>query len=153
MDENSNHTKNKNSKIFLTIEPEKRAVRWLTGFDSIKNTGHIFKEFQENMLHGDEKHSEYTENFSQQKKKRLGKRLSIEGVIYIFLAFLLGMGSFFSSFEDFNSKDFNGSVFWLVIGFIAVLVGSWIGLIKFWQKYNVETSEHIDLKTFVKHHF
>lgn len=154
MDEQSEqNTSKKKSRIFFTAEPERRAAGWLMGTRSIQNTGRIFRDFQETMLHGDQKHSENTAYLPSSERSLLGKRLLLEAVIYMVIALILGIGSFWSGFSDFGSGEVNSAVFWLIMGFAAIFVGVWISIIKFWQKHNVENRSAISLREFLKNHF
>lgn len=137
--------------IFLTLEPERRISKWFLGVNAAKGTAQTVRQFQDAMLHGDEKHRYWAARLPQEDRDRLARRVRAEAFIYIVIGLFLGGAAFFNGVNDGLSGQVSGGLFWLFMGFLASLMGLWVGVVKFWQAHNVQRAAHIRLQDFLKH--
>jgi hypothetical protein len=139
-----------NGRIFLTMEPEKRISKWFLGFGSARNTARIVQKFQDTMLHGDEKHQYWVSRLKQKDRNELSSRVRTEAFVYLGIGLLLGVASFCDGIKNGLSGSIGSGLFWLFMGFLASLIGIWIGTVKFWQSYNVQNAKHIGLLEYLR---
>jgi hypothetical protein len=145
-----NHGRKSSGRIFLTLEPEKRISKWLLGVGSAGNVVRTVKDFQDAMLHGDKKHQYWAASLPQKDRDLLAKRVRVEGFIYVGIGILFGGTSFLDSIHNGLSGHVLGGLFWLLMGFLASVMGIWTGTVKFWQAHNVQHGAHISLMEFMK---
>ena len=132
-------------RIFLTMEPEKRISKWFLGVSSARNTASIVRKFQDTMLHGDERHQYWVSRLEQKDRNELSRRVKTEAFIYLGIGLFLGVASFLDGIKNGLSGSIGTGLFWMLMGFLASLIGVWIGTVKFWQSYNVQHAKHIGL--------
>lgn len=138
-------------RIFLTLEPERRLSRWIMGVGAARGTAQTVRQFQDTMLHGDEKHRYWVASLPQKDRDRLARHVRAEAFIYIVIGLFLGGAAFVNGVNDGLSGQVSGGLFWLFMGFLASLMGLWVGVVKFWQAHNVQRAAHIRLLDFLKH--
>ncbi|MHB1631159.1 MAG: hypothetical protein ACYCQL_02905 [Acidithiobacillus sp.] len=159
-DENTNNANHGNgngqgehkssNRIFLTLEPEKRISKWFLGVGSARKTARTVQDFQNTMLHGDEKHRYWVAALPQGDRDRLAGRVRVEAFIYIGIGLLFGGASFLDGVRDGLSGHVSSGLFWLFMGFLAAIIGIWVGTVKFWQAHNVQRAAHLSLLEFMK---
>jgi hypothetical protein len=137
-------------RIFLTMEPEKRISKWFLGVGSARNTARIVRKFQDTMLHGDERHQYWVSRLEPKDRDELSRRVRTEAFIYLGIGLILGGASFFNGIRDGLSGSIGSGLFWLFMGFLASLIGIWIGTVKFWQSYNVQHAKHVGLLEYLR---
>ena len=137
-------------RIFLTLEPEKRISKWFLGVGAARNTARTVQHFQSTMLHGDEKHRYWVASLPQEDRDRLAGRVRAEAFVYIGIGLLFGGTSFLDGIHDGLSGHASSGLFWLFMGFLAAVIGIWVGTVKFWQAHNVQRASHLSLLEFMK---
>lgn len=145
MQDNPNKSASK-KRLFFTFRPEKRLFYWLIGARSLRNTKRAVGDFQDSMLHGDQRNAYWTASLSEEQRTILADRVRREAWLYLFVAVVLGGGSLFTSVQDALQKQFGSGLLWLIFGFIGSVFGAWMATIKFWQSSNVRNSSYISLR-------
>lgn len=138
------------SRLFFTLQPEKRIAKWLLGTSSIQRTGSAVRHFHDAMLHGDEQHREWMENVSAEDRELLANRVRREGLLYAGMGALFSVGAFVDGIHHGLRGQIPAGAFWLILGMLSGFMGGWLATVKLWQAYNVRHAAHVGLKDFLK---